>query len=52
VVHGAIMAAEALAEPRHLGHLFGDVPLLFLVALVLAFLTPRRIDSACLRRAA
>ena len=52
MVHGAIMAAEALAEPRHLGHLFGDVPLLFLVALVLAFLTPRRRQAESMRRAA
>ena len=39
VVHAGIMAAQALANPEHLGHLWGDVPALFLVAGVLSFLT-------------
>jgi hypothetical protein len=41
VVHAAIMAAQALANPEHMGHLWGDVPALLIVAAVLAFLTPR-----------
>jgi hypothetical protein len=41
VVHGGIMAVQALANPAHRGHLLGDVPALFLIALVLAALTPR-----------
>jgi len=42
VVHGAIMAVQSLAEPQqHIGHLWGDVPALFVVAIVLAWLTPR-----------
>ncbi len=41
VVHGGIMAAQAIVYPEHRGHLFGDVPALLLVALVLAVLTPR-----------
>ena len=41
VVHAVVMAAQALANPEHIGHLWGDVPALFLVAVVLAFLTPR-----------
>jgi hypothetical protein len=41
VVHGSIMAAQSLARPEHLGHLLGDVPALFAIALVLALLTPR-----------
>jgi hypothetical protein len=41
VVHAAIMAAQALANPEHIGHLWGDVPALFVVAAVLALLTPR-----------
>lgn len=41
VVHAAIMAAQALANPEHMGHLWGDVPALLVVAAVLAFLTPR-----------
>lgn len=40
VVHGAIMAVQALAPNSH-GHLMGDVPALFIVAAVLAVLTPR-----------
>ncbi|WP_051481198.1 DUF6632 domain-containing protein [Paraburkholderia nodosa] len=42
VVHGSIMTVQSLASPGHLGHLLGDVPALFLVAAVLAALTPRR----------
>ena len=41
VVHAGIMAAQALGNPEHRGHLWGDVPALFLVAGVLALLTPR-----------
>lgn len=40
VVHAAIMGAQSLANPEHIGHLWGDVLALFLVAAVLAFLTP------------
>jgi len=40
VVHGGIMAVQALAPNSH-GHLLGDVPALFIVAAVLALLTPR-----------
>jgi hypothetical protein len=41
IVHGAIMAAQSVANPEHLGHLLGDVTALFLVAVILAILTPR-----------
>jgi len=41
VVHGAIMGAQSLANPEHMGHLMGDVPALLIVAAVLAFLMPR-----------
>jgi hypothetical protein len=41
VVHAAIMAAQALANPEHIGHLWGDVLVLLLIATVLALLTPR-----------
>jgi hypothetical protein len=40
VVHGGIMAAQSLVYPEHRGHLFGDVPVLFLVAALLAWLMP------------
>jgi len=42
VVHAGIMGAQALANPEHVGHLWGDVLALFAVAAVLALLTPRR----------
>lgn len=42
VVHGGIMAAQSIVFPEHRGHLAGDVPALLIVAVVLAFLTPRR----------
>lgn len=41
VVHAGIMGVQALVNPKHLGHLFGDVPALLIMAAVLAFLTPR-----------
>jgi len=41
VVHAGIMAAQAVAEPEWHGHLIGDVPVLLLVAIVLAVLTAR-----------
>jgi hypothetical protein len=41
IVHGAIMAVQAIASPQHIGHLWGDVLALFVVAAVLAFLMPR-----------
>lgn len=40
VVHGLIMAAQAIASPEHMGHLYGDVPALLLIAVVLAYLCP------------
>ena len=41
VVHGGIMAVQSLANPEHIGHLWGDVLALFAVGAVLALLTPR-----------
>jgi hypothetical protein len=46
VVHAGIMALQALANPEQMGHLWGDVPALLLVAAVLALLTPRRAESS------
>jgi len=42
VVHGGIMAVQSFSGEHHMGHLWGDVPALFLVAAVLAWLTPRQ----------
>src|SRR5690349_3639514 len=42
IVHGGIMGVQSLADARHIGHLWGDVAALILVAVVLAVLMPRR----------
>jgi hypothetical protein len=41
VVHGGIMAVQAFGDVAERGHLIGDVPALFLIAIVLALLMPR-----------
>jgi len=41
VVHGLIMLVQSFTSPGGHGHLLGDVPALFIVAAVLAALTPR-----------
>ena len=45
-VHAGIMTVQSLSMPPEHGHLFGDVPALFLVAVVLAVFTPRGADAA------
>jgi Na+/melibiose symporter-like transporter len=45
VVHGSIMAVQALSDSRSHGHLLADVPALFIAAAVLGTLTPRRAAS-------
>jgi len=42
IVHGVIMAAQSVANPQHIGHLWGDVLALLGVAAVLGVLTPRQ----------
>jgi len=42
IVHGGIMAIQAIVYPEHIGHLFGDVPVLLIAAAVFAILTPRK----------
>ena len=41
VVHGSIMLAQSVSDPAERGHLLGDTPALFVVALVLAVLMRR-----------
>lgn len=41
LVHGGIMAVQAIKMPAEHGHLLGDIPALLLVAVVLAVLMPR-----------
>jgi hypothetical protein len=45
VVHAAVMAVQSLANPAHRGHLWGDVPALLVVAVVLALLAPKRLAA-------
>jgi hypothetical protein len=41
LVHGGIMAVQALRMPSEHGHLYGDVPALLFVAILLGLLTPK-----------
>ena len=41
IVHGAIMLVQALADETERANLLGDVPALFLVAIVLWYLMPK-----------
>ena len=42
IVHRGIMAVQSVAKTQNIGHLWGDVAALVIVAAVLAALTPRR----------
>jgi Family of unknown function (DUF6632) len=42
VVHAAIMLVQALRDPIEQQNLIGDIPALFLVAIILWFLLPKR----------
>ena len=41
VAHGAVMAFQSFNDVEERGHLVGDVPALFLIAIVLGALMPR-----------
>jgi hypothetical protein len=41
VVHGGIMAVQSFEKAEYMGHLWGDVLALFVVAIALALFTPR-----------
>jgi hypothetical protein len=49
VVHGGIMAVQAIVDPAERGHLPGDVAALLLVAVVLGLLTPRGVVAHTVR---
>ena len=34
IVHGGIMTIQSIIYPQHIGHLLGDVPTLFIIAIV------------------
>ena len=46
------MAVQAIVNPQHIGHLWGDVLALFVVAAALAFLMPKSVEAANAARAA
>ena len=52
LVHAGIMAVQAMNMPSEHGHLYGDVPALVMVAILLAVLTPRGAAVASKRTAA
>ena len=52
VVHAGIMGVLAVTQPGQLGHLTGDVPGLFIVAVALGIVTPRSRGDATNRTAA
>jgi len=52
IVDGVIMAVQSVANPQHIGHLWGDVLALIAVAAVMALLTPRRTAATQSRAAA
>jgi hypothetical protein len=43
LIHGIIMGIQAIIDPIERGHLVGDVGALFIVVVLLGWLTPRRI---------
>ena len=46
------MAVQSMLNPMHMHHLYGDVPALFFVAAVLAFLSPGALRLPFARHAA
>jgi hypothetical protein len=44
VVHAGIMAAQSIYDKHERGHLIGDVPALLLIAAVLWFLSPAKLE--------
>jgi hypothetical protein len=52
IVHAAIMAAQALANPPNTSHFIGDIPVLFIAAIVLGALTPRGAKARDMQQAA
>lgn len=45
LVHGGIMAYQALKDPHETGHLFGDVPALIIVFIVFVWLAPWKLGE-------
>jgi Family of unknown function (DUF6632) len=43
IIHGGIMAVQAVFDPSEHGHMIGDIPALILVGVVLGVLAPKTI---------
>src|ERR1700680_4578562 len=41
IVHGAVMAYQSITDTQQIGHLYGDVVALFVIAAILAYLMPK-----------
>jgi hypothetical protein len=52
VVHGGVMAIQSLQTQTHAHHLYGDVPALFIIAVVLGRLSPQAFRLPFVRHAA
>lgn len=52
VVHAAIMAVQSLQMSEHMGHLYGDVPALLIVAVAFLVLLPSKSGSSRTLKAA
>ncbi len=52
IVHGMVMAVQAVLNPQHIRHLYGDVLALFVIAAVLSALSPEALRLRFARRAA
>ena len=52
IVHGAVMGVQSVLNPMHVHHLYGDVLALFVIAAVLAFLSPEAFRLPFARHAA
>ena len=46
VVHATIMLFQAIMDPRDFYHLYGDIPGLYIVALVFGLLMPRNYEKS------
>jgi len=46
IVHAAIMGVQSLTDEAERGHLVADIPVLLIVALIFALLSPRRSSAA------
>ena len=44
IVHGTVMGVQAIGDSTFSGHLLGDVPSLFIVAVILSWMFPKALQ--------